>query len=281
MAKARKADRGDAFRPKKGLGQHFLRDHEVIREMVSRAGFKKGDHVLEIGPGMGALTVLLAGAVREVVAVEKDPLLSSRLKQRLDRGNIQNVHLITGDILRVDFGDRGLFKGKKMGVVGNLPYNISSPILEKLIQNRKSVHRAVLMFQAEFARRVSASPGGRDYGAMSVLIQYVARVAPLLEVPKEAFVPRPKVDSMVLELDFERPHPRRARDEESFKRTVRGAFSQRRKTLLNALGGSFASLERGEILDALQRCGIDPGRRAESLSIDEFLCLDRALLSVS
>ena len=281
MAKAKKADRGHAFRPQKRLGQHFLRDHEIIREMVSRTGFKSGDHVLEIGPGLGALTFLLAGAVREVVAVEKDPLLSRRLRQRLDRENIQNVHLITGDILRVDFGDRGLFKGEKMGVVGNLPYNISSPVLEKLVQNRKLVYRAVLMFQAEFARRVSAPPGGRDYGAMSVLIQYFAHVTSLFEVPKEAFVPRPKVDSMVLELDFERPYPKRARDEESFKRTVRGAFSQRRKTILNALGGSFAHLGRGEILDALQRCGIDPGKRAESLSMDDFLCLDRGILSYS
>lgn len=281
MAGNKNAGRGHDFRPKKGLGQHFLKDHEVIREMLARAGFKKGDQVLEIGPGLGALTFLLAGAVREVVAVEKDPLLSRRLRQRLDRENIQNVHLITADILGVDFGDRGLFKGQKMGVVGNLPYNISSPILEKLIQNRKSVYRAVLMFQAEFARRVSASPGGKDYGAMSVLIQYFTHVAPLLEVPREAFVPRPKVDSMVLELDFQRPYPRRAQDEESFKRTVRGAFSQRRKTILNALGGSLTHLGRGEILDALRRCGIDPGKRAESLNIDDFLCLNIALLSVS
>lgn len=278
MVGTKKTDKGHAFRPKKSLGQHFLKDHEMIREMVSRAGFKKGDRILEIGPGLGALTFPLADAVQEVVAVEKDPLLSRRLRQKLDRENIQNVHLITGDILRIDLRDGDLFKGKKMCVVGSLPYNISSPILEKLVQNRRSVHRAVLMFQSEFARRVSASPGGRDYGAMSILIQYFAHVAALLDVPKEAFVPRPRVDSMVVELDFERPYPRRARDEESFRRTVRGAFSQRRKTLLNSLGGSFSYLTRGEILDVLQRCGIDPGKRAESLNIDDFLCLSSAIL---
>jgi 16S rRNA (adenine1518-N6/adenine1519-N6)-dimethyltransferase len=165
-----------------------------------------------------------------------------------------------------------------MEVIGNLPYNISSPILEKLIHHRASVRRAVLMFQAEFARRVSASPGSRTYGAMSVLIQYFARVSPLLEVPREAFSPIPKVDSLVLELNFKRPYPRRAQDELSFKRTVRGAFSHRRKTLLNSLRGALPHLSRGEILEALEKCSIDPGKRAETLSIEAFLDLDNALV---
>ena len=281
MTETKRLHRGRGFRPKKSLGQHFLKDNHLIWEMISRAGFKKEDRVLEIGPGLGALTFLLADSVQDVVAVEKDPLLSRRLGQRLAREKIQNVHLITGDILRFDFGEGDVFKGGKITVIGNLPYNISSPVLEKLVENRNWVRRAVLMFQAEFAKRVSAGPGGRDYGAMSVLIQYFARVTPLLEVPKEAFTPRPKVDSMVLEIDFERPYPKKARDEEGFKRTVRGAFSQRRKTLLNALSGSFPSLGRSGVLEALQHCGIDPGKRAETLHMDDFLCLHRALPTLS
>jgi 16S rRNA (adenine1518-N6/adenine1519-N6)-dimethyltransferase len=181
----------------------------------------------------------------------------------------------------LDFSEKELFGEKQMGVIGNLPYNISSPVLEKLIRNRASLRRAVLMFQAEFAGRVSASPGGREYGAMSVMIQYFARVSSLMEVPREAFSPVPKVDSAVLELDFERPYPRRARDDASFKRTVRGAFAHRRKTLVNSLRGALPDLGKEKILEALKKSAIDPGKRAETLSIEDFLNLDQAILSLS
>lgn len=281
MAKSGLVNRVHGFRPKKGLGQHFLQDDDMGRKMVSLAGFRESDHILEIGPGLGALTLLLAGSVQKIIAVEKDPLLAAKLQKQMDLEGIRNVTLVTGDILRLDFGDRSFFGEKSMGVIGNLPYNISSPILEKLIQNRELFHRAVLMFQAEFAKRVSASPGGREYGAMSVLIQYFARVSPLLEVPREAFSPVPKVDSMVLEMDFKRPYPQRALDEASFKRTVKGAFSHRRKTLLNSLKGSLTGLSKGEIIEVLEHCSIDPGKRAETLSIQDFLDLDEAITSLS
>lgn len=137
------------------------------------------------------------------------------------------------------------------------------------------------MFQYEFARRLIAPPGNKEYGAMTVLIQYHASLTPLLDVPKEAFYPKPKVDSMVLELDLDSPHPRRTEDEETFKMVVKGAFAHRRKTLLNSLKGTLSSRSINEIVAALDRCAIDPTKRAENLDIDNFLCLTSQLTSLS
>ena len=170
----------------------------------------------------------------------------------------------------------------KIGVIGNLPYNISSPFLGKLVENRDLLSRAVLMFQFEFARRLMARSGNREYGALSVLIQYHAQVRSLVKVPREAFYPRPKVSSMVLELDFERPHPGRAEDEDTFRAVVKGAFAYRRKTLLNGLlRAAPLSLSREKIVAALARCDIDPGSRPETLEIEDFLRLTAALTGLS
>jgi 16S rRNA (adenine1518-N6/adenine1519-N6)-dimethyltransferase len=269
------------FRPKKKLGQHFLKDKGIIREIIHRARFEQSDEALEIGAGLGALTLPLAGSVHLILAVEKDPRLTDMLRKRLSHEGINNVILMNEDILRVDFNRLLHMTAKKIKVVGNLPYNISSPLLEKLVENRNLVSRAILMFQFELARRLIASPGNKEYGAMTVLIQYHARLSPLLQVPKEAFYPRPKVDSMVLELDFERPHPRNAEDEAKFKMVVKAAFAHKRKTLLNSLKGALFSLSKEEILAMLEKCSIDPRRRAETLDIDDFLCLTSALVSLS
>jgi len=269
------------FRPKKKLGQHFLKDKGIIREIIHRARFEQSDEALEIGAGLGALTLPLAGSVHLILAVEKDPRLTDMLRKRLSHEGIHNVILMNEDILRVDFNRLLHMTAKKIKVVGNLPYNISSPLLEKLVENRNLVSRAILMFQFELARRLIASPGNKEYGAMTVLIQYHARLSPLLQVPKEAFYPRPKVDSMVLELDFERPHPRNAEDEAKFKMVVKAAFAHKRKTLLNSLKGALFSLSKEEILAMLEKCSIDPRRRAETLDIDDFLCLTSALVSLS
>jgi len=266
------------FRPKKSLGQHFLKDEEVVRKIVSMARLGPTDGVLEIGPGLGVLTLPLAREVRHVIAVEKDSRLTDMLNRRLSGEKIENVHLINEDILKLDFSRIPSLHGKKIGVVGNLPYNISSLILEKLVENRDMVNRAVLMLQSEMANRLIANPGTKAYGAMTVSIQYNAHVSPLLHVPKEAFHPRPKVDSMVLEMDFQRPYPERTEDDVKFRRIVKGAFAQRRKTLVNSLNNTLASYSREEILAALERCDIDPKRRAETLAIDDFLRLTSALI---
>lgn len=270
-----KGERG--FRPKKSLGQHFLVDPEIIRKIIARAGFQVSDLVLEIGPGLGALTLPLAQSVGHVVAVEKDPYLMGLLDKKLSRAGITNVTLVNHDILTYDFHDTGICLPQKIQVIGNLPYNISSPFLEKLIENRSLIGRAVLMFQLEVARRLSASPGGKAYGAITLVLQYHACTAILVEAPKEAFYPAPKVDSMVLELDFERPYPRHAIDEADFKKLVKSAFAHRRKTLLNSLKGFSPSWDREALSGAMKKCGIDPERRAETLDMDEFLCLSSAL----
>ncbi len=269
------------FRPKKSLGQHFLKDKEVVREIINKARFDSTDQVLEIGPGLGVLTICLARKVHHVIAVEKDSRLTEILEKRLSAERIENVLLINEDILKLDFSRIQSLKGKKSGVIGNLPYNISSPILERLVENRHMVNRAVIMLQSELADRLIANPGTKAFGAMTVFIQYDAHVSPLLHVPKEAFYPRPKVDSMVLEIDFQRPYSERSEDDVKFKKVVKGAFAQRRKTLLNSLKNSLESCCREEILGALERCGIDPKRRAETLTIDDFLRLTSALISVS
>ncbi|MCP4681565.1 MAG: ribosomal RNA small subunit methyltransferase A [Desulfobacterales bacterium] len=264
---------GDGLRPKKSLGQHFLTDHGIVQEIIALAGFQISDTVLEIGPGKGALTLALARSVGHVVAVEKDTRLHNLLEKKLSDAGISNVTLVNKDILKFDFRDIPCPPPAKIHVIGNLPYNISSPFLEKLVENRTLVKRAVLMFQLEVALRLTASPGSKIYGAMTLLLQYYASIIPLLEVPKRAFYPKPKVDSMVIELDFERPYPERAGCEGRLKKVIKGAFAHRRKTLLNSLKGHSPSWSREILLEAMDKCGIDPKRRAETLDMDEFLCL--------
>lgn len=281
MEESRPIGEGDSFRPRKRLGQHFLKDGKIIHEIIARARFGVSDDVLEIGPGLGALTLPLARSVHHIFAVEKDPRLTAMLGKRLPLEGIDNVTLMNQDILEYDFRKIGPPAPKGIMVIGNLPYNISSPVLEKLIENRDRVRRAVLMFQYELARRLIAAPGSRDYGAMTVSIQYHSRISPLLEVPREAFYPRPKVGSMVLDLDFDHPHPRRAADEGHFRKTVKAAFAHKRKTLLNSLRATLTAHSKEDLLKALEICLIDPKKRAEALDIDDFLCLASAVASLS
>ena len=277
MAETKPIKRRYAFRPKKRLGQHFLKDTKTIHDIISRAGFDGSDQVLEVGAGLGALTFPLAEVVDKIIAVEKDSRLTDMLQRRIARENIRNITLINEDILQSDIRRIIGSAEKKIKAIGNLPYNISSPFLEKLVTERSIVSRAVLMFQLEFARRLIAPPGGREYGGITILTQYHARLSPLLEVSKEAFYPKPKVGSMVIELDFEKPHPRRTEDEAKFKMIVKGAFAHRRKTLFNSLKGTLSSYSKEQILKALGECAIESARRAESLDIDDFLCLTSML----
>lgn len=279
MAKSRSAKR--PFRPSKRLGQHFLRDRGIIHRIIARARFAESDDVLEIGSGLGALTLPLARCVNHLFAVEKDSRLTTMLSERISLKGLKNVTLINEDILTFDFTNLGPPGSGGIKVIGNLPYNISSPVLEKLMENRDRVTRAVLMFQRELAERLTASPGNRDYGAMTVSLQYHCRIVPLLEVPKEAFYPKPKVGSMVLDLDFERPHPVRAEDESLFRKVVKAAFAHKRKTLLNSLSATLTDYRKEDILKVLETCSVDPGLRAEALDIDNFLCLTTAFASLS
>ena len=273
MTLTRSTRRRPGFRPKKRLGQHFLVDSEIIRQIIALAGFQVSDMVLEIGPGLGALTLPLAQSVGHIVAVEKDTQLIVLLEKKLSQARIRNVTLINHDILTFDIRNMKGFSSNRLRIIGNLPYNISSPLLEKLTENRNLISRAVLMFQMEVAKRIIASPGSKTYGAMTLLVQYHAHPTVLLEVSKNAFRPKPKVDSMVVELDFERPYMKTTVPESDFKEVVKGAFAYRRKTILNSLARASSTWGRDELLDAMEKCEIDAGRRAEALNMSDFLRL--------
>ncbi len=266
--------RSSPFRPKKSLGQHFLRDPLLIERILAGAKFDKSSKVLEIGSGMGALTFPLASCVRHVIAVEKDGTLAEKLRADLRREGIGNVTLIHEDILKLDMAP---LSEEKIEVIGNIPYNISSPLIEMLIRNRELIPRAILTLQHELAARLTASPGNKQYGALTVLIQYHARLSTLLEVPRQAFFPTPTVSSTVVQFEFSRPFPRRVDSEDSFRKVVRAAFAHRRKTLLNSLRGTFPSWEVQSLLNAMEHCAIDPQRRAETLSMDDFINLTEAV----
>jgi len=265
------------LRPDKRLGQHFLTDKNTINKIIDISGVDSSDNILEIGPGMGALTIPLSARVKSIVAVEKDIRMADFLQELLHKRNIDNVKIINEDILKADIPNISSNKKNKLKVAGNLPYNISSPLLEKLISNKNHISRAFLMFQHEFAERLIALPGSRDYGAITVMTRYQASVTKLLEVNRNVFYPRPKVGSIVVEVDMEKPYPSRAMDDNIFKLVVKGAFSQRRKTIKNSLKVISGDFSSEEIINALKECGIDPGRRAETLHMDEFLCLSNTL----
>lgn len=265
------------FRAKKSLGQHFLVDRGVIDAVIDGARVSRSEVVVEVGPGLGALTFLLAEAANHVVAVEKDDRAAAELERRLSDRSVNNVTVVRADIL--DFPLEAVAGGfsRKLTVMGNLPYNISKPILEMLVRSRDVVERAVLMFQAEVADRLLAGPGGRAYGALTVMVRYRALPSLMLAVSRDAFRPRPKVASKVLHLDFADPYPVRAENDEWFDAVVRAAFSHRRKTLMNSLKGSGHLWPREFLVRALSDCGIEESRRAETLSIEEFLCLSGRL----
>lgn len=249
--------------PRKSLGQNFIKDSQVLERIGEIANLSKEDEVLEIGAGLGALTLFLGQKVRRVIAIEKDRRLIDKLKETVS--HLKNVEIIPEDALRVEFGR--FYWEERIKVVSNLPYSISSPILIKLLEERELFSLLVLMVQREVGERITALPGSRTYGSISILIQTYMNASIELLVHPEAFWPRPKVDSVVIKL-VPLPNPRIAvPDEKLFRSIVRAAFSSRRKILSNSLC-SLLSKERVE--EILRLSGIDGKRRAETLSIEEF-----------
>ena len=263
--------------PRKYLGQHFLQDRGITSEIIAQARLDQDDVVLEVGSGLGALTIPALSLISHLIAVEKDPDLVEILKERVPAKEAHKITTVLGDILKVSFEEVSNRFQRKIKVLGNLPYNISSPFLEKLVINRKYVRTAILMFQHEFAQRLTARPCTRQYGALSVIMQYHARLSPLIKVSRDAFYPKPRVDSMVVEIDFEEPNPSQAEDERLFQQIVKAAFSHRRKTILNSLDRGMVSLPRETLDEALRKCSIDPKRRAETLTVDDYIRLNSAL----
>ena len=264
------------IRAKKKLGQHFLSDRNLIEKIVSSAQVAPDEMVLEIGPGLGALTFSLAKMAAMVYAVDRDSQILDELKCQLKSKGVENVVLMEHDILSFDIFALAKAKNSRLKVVGNLPYNISSQILVKLIHARDVISGATLMFQKEMAGRVMAMPGTKEYGRLSVALRYCADVKKVADARAELFFPKPKIDSTILKIDFKTPE-RPVHDEVFFENVIKAAFSKRRKTLKNALSGSYLNIDAEKIGHALAGSGIDPMRRAETLSVDEFVALSDCL----
>ena len=262
---------------RKELGQNFLKDANVAQRIVERADLRPDDVVVEIGAGLGILTAAAALKAGKVIAVEKDRQLVPLLRAELQVHRLTHVQVLEENILAVPLASLAGPEPLKLVVIGNLPYNISSQVVVKLIQERQRVDRAVLMFQKELAQRLCAGPGTKVYGRLSVTLQYCADLTPLFDVRAAQFHPRPKVDSAVLGIKFKSRIHRPVDDERLFTRVVQAAFGQRRKTLRNALSSGLLPLDASAAVHALEASGIDPRRRAETLSVQEFVTLSNEI----
>jgi 16S rRNA (adenine1518-N6/adenine1519-N6)-dimethyltransferase len=245
---------------KKRYGQHFLSDRNILQRIVRLAGITAEDTVVEIGPGAGALTRELASAARRVIAIEIDSDLIPKLRETAPA----NVEIVEADALQTNFAH---LAGTRFHLVGNLPYNISTPLLKQFISARGEILDITIMLQKEVAERLRAKPGTKDYGPLSVLIQHYATPIWGFTVPPGAFTPRPKVDSAVIRLEWKPGIP----DSQDFTDFVHRAFGSRRKKLLNNLLTICPTRSRDEISAVLQAAGLSPDARAETLTVDQFL----------
>jgi len=261
------------LRARKELGQNFLTEPTLAEKIVDLAGIGPDDAVLEIGAGLGAMTLAAGRRTEHLVAVEKDTQLVPLLRAELLAQGLSHVQVRQQDILKVDLGLLSAEMGQPLTVIGNLPYNISSQVVVKLVTERAAVQRAALMFQKELAERLIAGPGSKTYGRLSVLLGYCADLKMLREIRADMFFPKPKVGSAVLEIVFKQVIEPRVGDEALLVRVVQAAFGQRRKTLRNALAGGMPQLGGQGALAVLTRAGIDPQRRAETLNVSEFVRL--------
>jgi 16S rRNA (adenine1518-N6/adenine1519-N6)-dimethyltransferase len=262
---------------KKQFGQHFLTNPATAEMIVERSNISSEDIVLEIGSGLGALTIPVARTAEKVYAVEKDRRIIELLKVELIESNISNVDLIENNILKFDIEALAAKAGRKVVVMGNLPYNISSQILIQMIMSRSAVSRAILMFQKELAQRITAQPASKEYGRITVMLHYCANTKKLAEIKASLFFPKPRVDSEVLEITFSDTPEYPAANESFLFKIIKAAFSKRRKTLKNALAGSDLGMEPKTAAQILNGVGIDPSRRAETLNVQEFVKLSNCL----
>ncbi|MBF0212092.1 MAG: 16S rRNA (adenine(1518)-N(6)/adenine(1519)-N(6))-dimethyltransferase RsmA [Magnetococcales bacterium] len=248
---------------KKRLGQHFLADASVAQEIVAASGVTRGDRVVEIGPGPGALTVWLLRAVGELWAIEFDEELLPALHART--AGLGRLQVERADALQVDYRQLATHLGGELRIVANLPYNISTPLLMHFIEQRDAIAQMTLMLQTEVAERIAAAPGTKAYGALSVPCGLWMEIETLLQVPPSAFRPPPKVNSTVIRLTRRTAPLVEVADHRLFSQVVRAAFGQRRKVLANAL-----RVMHDDPRHWLEQADIDPGRRGETLSIAEF-----------
>jgi 16S rRNA (adenine1518-N6/adenine1519-N6)-dimethyltransferase len=253
------------FKFSKSLGQNFLIDDSVLEDIVNAADIKPEDMVIEIGPGVGTLTRLLLKKAKKVCAVELDtdliPILNEELK------GFENFKIVHGDALKVDFKEI-IGEEKSVKVVANLPYYVTTPIISRLLKGDYNFSSITIMIQKEVAERIAAKENTKEYGALSLLVQYHCTVDVVRKVSPAAFIPQPKVDSMVIKLNKLAGPRVEVSDEELFFKVIRESFNMRRKTLSNSLKN--LKLDKDKLQKAFEDSGIDPKRRGETLSIDEF-----------
>lgn len=266
------------FKFTKSLGQNFLIDDNIIDKIVDGAGAGPGDKIIEVGPGIGTLTRELASRADKLMAVEIDRNLIPILADTL--GDYNNVKIVNEDIIKADI--RGLIDenldGGPVKLVANLPYYITTPIIMRFLEEDINVTDIVVMVQKEVAERMNAQPGGKDFGALSVAVQYYCDTEIVAKVPRHLFVPQPNVDSIVIALRVRPERKYKVDDEALFFRVVKAAFGQRRKTLLNSIS-SMGTLSKDGVKEALLEAGIDEKRRGETLSLDEFALLSNTIES--
>lgn len=266
------------FKFSKSLGQNFLIDENVLGKIVSGAGIDSETNVIEIGPGFGTLTQRLCMAAKKVVSIEIDKSAIPILEENLSE--FDNLKIINADVLKTDLKkiieqefDSGVVK-----IAANLPYYITTPIIMNILESHIDVESLTIMIQKEVADRIAAKPSTKDYGALSVAVNYYSEPEIVTTVSPSAFIPQPKVSSSVIKLKLREKPPVEVLDEKGYFKTVKASFGQRRKTLLNALSNSqLIPFGKTEVAMALERCGIDERRRGETLSLDEFASLSNAL----
>ncbi len=264
------------IRPKRYLGQNFLVDQNIAEKIIQKCRFSSVDYVLEIGAGLGALTERLGNLVAQVIAVEKDKRLCAVLSESLK--GLDNVKIVCADFLKLDL--RGMLTADtvKIKVIGNLPYYITTPIIEKLIANKDRFNSIFITVQKEVAQRLCANPGSKEYGAISCFVQFHLKPDVLFHIGKRAFYPCPQVDSIFLELDVLPTPPVQVINGDIFFKIIRSAFGKRRKTILNSLSASkLLKLKKADLLAVFKRIGIDPNVRPEQLSLDEFARIANAI----
>lgn len=267
------------IRPLKRLGQSFLEDRNITAKIVSIPDIKSDDVVVEIGSGLGIMTALIAMGAKKVIALEVDKYMVDILREELK--DLSNVEIVHKDVLKYDFSSAcPEYPSKKLKVIGNIPYNISSQILFRLIEFRNNISSMVLMFQKEVAERIMASPGTKEYGILSVIVSMYAKPSLEMTVPASCFYPKPNVDSAVLKMIVRESPLFDIKDADFFLKVVKIAFSKRRKTLLNNLKGSdLLKSSKRDVAEILELLEIDGNRRGETLTVEEFGKLSNALLS--
>ncbi len=263
----------------KSLGQNFLIDGNIVRKICDEGNITNEDNILEIGPGIGTLTEELSLRAKKVVAVELDNALLPILDETLK--HCSNVEIIHGDILEINLEKllEEKFETRNIKVVANLPYYVTTPIIGRLIEEELNIHSIIVMVQNEVADRIVANPDNKQYSSLSVFVQYYTKPEIIMKVPRTVFMPKPKVDSAVVKLKL-KEEKIDLQNKEIFFKVVKSAFGQRRKTLVNSLNSKDLGLNKKDIKKVLEKANIDPKKRAENLSVEDFAKISSNLSSL-